>query len=330
MRVLITGNLGYIGHIATRTFLSNNFEVVGLDAGHFKDLFPDTKFGENFQQIIKDIREVSEKDLKDIDVILHLAAISNDPSGELNPELTNEINFLATKKLAELAKTVGVKKFLFSSSCAVYGVNDGLINETSECKPLTTYAKSKLLSENEILKMSDKDFKTVVLRGATAFGVSPKMRFDLVVNSMTAKAFMTKTLELSSEATVWRPLVHIKDIANAFLLAAQADDSVDGEIFNVGCNSQNHQVQDIAQIVSEEIPNTKIIRVGSNNSDQRTYRVDFTKIKETLGFTPQISIRDGIKEIHEYLKATQLKKEDFESEKYQTVKRYKKLLETVK
>ncbi len=329
MRVLITGNLGYIGHIVTDAFLSKNFEVVGLDAGYFKNFLPHSESRENLQQIIKDIKDVSEKDLKNIDIVTHFAAISNDPSGELNPQLTNEVNFLATKKLAELSKKAGIKKFLFSSSCAVYGMSDGLVNETSECKPLTTYAKSKLLSEREILKMSDKNFKTVVLRSATAFGVSPKMRLDLVVNSMTARAFLTGILELSSEATVWRPLVHVKDIANAFLLTSLADsDLVDGEIFNVGENSQNYQVQDIAKIVVEEVPNTKLKRTESNNNDQRTYRVDFAKIKETLGFTPQITVRDGVKEIYEYLKKIRLKKKDFESEKYQTVKHYKKLLES--
>ncbi len=328
MRVLITGNLGYIGHVLTQTFLSNNFEVVGLDAGHFKEFLPDTTFGENFRQIIKDVRDISENDLNGIDVVVHLAAISNDPSGELNPRLTNEINFLATKKLVELSKLSGVEKFLFSSSCAVYGVSNGMVNEYSECKPLTAYAKSKLLSEKEILNMSNKNFKTVVLRSATAFGVSPRMRFDLVVNSMTARAFMTSTLELASEATIWRPLVHIKDISRAFLLASRADsESVGGQIFNVGGDSQNHQVQDIAKIVSEEVSNTKIVRIAGSNNDQRTYQVDFTKIKDVLGFAPKISVRDGVKEVHEYLKTIELKKEDFESEKYQTVKRYKNLLE---
>ncbi len=327
LKIMITGNLGYLGPILTKLLLSRNFEVVGLDGGYFYKFFSNMEYGNKFQQIIKDIRDVSEDDLNGVHSVIHLAGLSNDPSCELNVNLTNEINFMATKRLAKLSKRAKVKRFLFSSSCSVYGATNELALETSENKPLTIYAKSKILSENAILELTDKDFVTTILRSGTAFGVAPRLRLDLVINSLTAKAFTSGSLRLSSGVEAWRPFIHVREMARAFLLAISAEsDVVNGQIFNVGNTSENYQIKKIAKIISEIVPDTKLEFADNATVDKRSYRIGCKKIKETLGFIPEITVREGIKELYEFLRETQFKKEDYYKKEYHIVEYYKMLL----
>lgn len=327
MKILVTGNLGYVGNVLTRMLLKENFEVIGCDAGFYPQGFlglPEPKI----IQIKKDIRNLTVDDLKDVSAICHLAALSNDPLGEINPNLTEDINYFATAKLAKLAKKVGVEKFVFSSSCSSYGVNDKIVNEESELAPLTAYAKSKVNSEKEISYLSDNNFCTSSLRSATAYGLSNSIRLDLVVNNLTCSAFSTNQVKLLSDGTSWRPLVHVEDMSNAFISVLKAKNSeVNTQAFNVGTNDDNYTVSDIAQIVEKIIPDSKITYAKDANKDARSYKVDFTKIKQQLGYTTKWNLENGIKEIYKVLKSKNFSEEDFKDKKYYRVTYIKWMIE---
>jgi len=281
--------------------------------------------------IKKDIRKITKEDLKDVSAICHLAALSNDPLGEINPNLTEDINYKATIRLAKLAKDVGVEKFIFSSSCSSYGMNEKTVNEESELAPLTTYAKSKVNSERGISELSDNDFCTTNLRSATAYGLSNSIRLDLVVNNLTCSAFATNQVKLLSDGTAWRPLVHVEDMSNAFISVLNAKNSeVNGQAFNVGSNDDNYTVREIAQIVKQIVPNSKITYTKDANKDSRSYKVDFSKIKQQLGYETKWSLGEGIKEIYDLLKIKNFNEEDFKDKKYFRVAYIKWLIENDK
>lgn len=333
MRVLVTGNNGYIGPIMTNMLKRRSHAVIGLDNNFFGecDFFKPEAFPE--KQIVKDIREVNRKDVEGVDAVIHLAGLSNDPLGEINPALTDDINFHATMKLAGLAKEAGIKRFIFASSCSMYGIarTDKPLKEDGELNPVTAYAKAKANSEKHLAELADVNFHPVFMRNATVYGVSPKNRLDLVVNNLTAGAFLTGEITIMSDGTPWRPIVHIEDFSAAFIAALEApEDKIHCQAFNVGINEENYQIKDIAEDVKKVVPGCRIRILNETGQDERTYRVDFTKIKNTLDFKPQWNVRKGIVELYEAYKKHHLTMEDFQSSKYFRVRTLKRLLSTEK
>ena len=277
MNILLTGHNGYIGSILLIKLLEKGYNVSGFD----NDYFSDCKFFDPKQKINylhKDIRNVNSQDLYGIDAVIHLAALSNDPLGELNPNLTDEINHQSSIQLAKVAKSAGVKRFLFSSSCSIYGQSDkdSMVNENSILNPLTEYAKSKVKTEEQLSQLADDNFSPVYLRNATAYGLSPRLRTDVVVNNLTCWAYTTGSIKLMSDGTSWRPLIHVDDISNTFceMLKSPIQD-IHNQAFNVGKNDQNYTVKQIAEIVTNCLPNSKIEYSPSATTDKRTYKVDF-------------------------------------------------------
>jgi len=249
------------------------------------------------------VRRVEDEDVGNAYAVCHLAALSNDPIGALNKELTYDINYKASLRLAELSKKVGVEKFIFSSSCSMYGKNeDDVLTEEAAFSPVTAYAESKVLSEENIMPIRDKNFSVTFLRNSTAYGISPKLRTDLVVNNLVGWALTTGYIKVMSDGTPWRPLAHVEDIAQAFLAAIESPkEMINGESFNVGANSENYQVKDIAFLVKEVIPECKVIFSGEHGTDSRSYRVDFSKINRQIPyFKPKWSLKKGIEQIYDY------------------------------
>lgn len=328
MRVLLTGHLGYIGTIMAPLLSDAGHEVVGLDS----DLFGQCTFGEapaSFPNIGKDIRDVELGDLRGFDAIIHLAGLSNDPLGNLNPDLTYEINYHASVHLARLAKEAGVERFLFSSSCSTYGAaGDRVLDETAEFNPVTPYGRSKVLVEQDVALFADERFSPTFLRNATAYGASPRLRFDLVLNNLVAWAFTTGRVLIKSDGSPWRPIVHIEDISRAFLAVLEAPrECVHSVALNVGRSDENYQIRELAEIVSETVPDCKIEYAADAGPDKRCYRADFSRIRSLLpGFKPQWTARRGAEELYDAYKRTGLKLEDFEGERYKRIDHLQKLL----
>jgi len=326
MKVFLTGNMGYVGNVLASILIKKKYEVTGCDIGYYPQNFIEKKIS-GINLIKKDIRDLTKKDLEGHDAVLHLAALSNDPLGEFNPSLTNEINFLATIRLGKLAKEVGVERFVFSSSCSLYGVNKDTVNENSPLSPLTAYAKSKVIAESELLRLQDESFCPVILRSATAYGISPSLRLDLVVNNLVCAAITTGFVKLLSDGTAWRPLIHVEDMANAFIQILKSPyDKVSGEIFNVGTNEDNFTVKQIAEFVSEVVTDSKIEYAKNASKDSRSYRVSFDKIQNQLGFKTKWKLKKGITNIYEIFKAKKLTEKDFNDEKFYRVHYLKWLL----
>ena len=325
MKVLITGQNGYVGRVLTNLLLENKYDVLGCDINYFPTAF-DNDLHE-ISNVASDIRDITEKDLKKVDVIMHLAGLSNDPLGELNPKLTHEINYLSTVRLAKISKQAGVQKFIFSSSCSTYGKNLTFANENSDLDPLTEYAKSKVKSESEILALKNEEFCPTILRNATVYGNSPSLRLDLVVNNLTASAFVTGKVKLLSDGTAWRPQLHVEDMSSAFLTVMESpEELVSGEIFNVGNNDENFTVHQIAEEVERIIPNSEIEFVNKSNKDSRSYKVDFTKINNTLGFKTKWNLEKGIKQLYDFFKKEKLIENDFHDKKFYRLKQLKWLI----
>ncbi|MBU2025310.1 NAD(P)-dependent oxidoreductase [Patescibacteria group bacterium] len=325
--VLVTGNQGYIGMIVTDELTRRGYNVIGVDWGIFKNTqFVPVKT-RPAKQIYKDIRDISLNDLREIKAVIHLAGIANDPAGDINPEATYEINCKASVRLARLAKAAGVSRFLFSSSCSVYGASEKeYVDEANALDPQTPYAKSKILAEKEIEKMGDNHFLPIFLRNATVFGISPRMRLDLVVQNLLAYGYLYNKIILLSDGTPWRPLIHIKDAARAFcFLIEQPPKAVFNQVFNIGHKDNNVQIKDIAQMAQGILSRAGLEIRNENPSDRRSYKVDFSKIY-SLGFEPEFTVADGIMEIYKAFKRVKLKKEDFNSEEYITLKKYEALI----
>jgi nucleoside-diphosphate-sugar epimerase len=328
MRILITGHKGYIGTVMTPLLADAGHEVVGLDS----DLFEQCTFGDaprDFPSIRKDLRDVEAADLKGFDAVIHLAGLSNDPLGNLNPNLTYDINHHASVRLARLAKEVGVKRYLFSSSCSTYGAaGDKILDETAEFNPVTPYGRSKVLVEQEVSQLASPEFSPVFLRNATAYGVSPRLRFDLVLNNLTAWALTTGRVFIKSDGTPWRPIVHIEDISRAFLAALEAPrELIHNQAFNVGRSEENYRIRDLAEIVKETVPGCEIEFAADAGPDKRCYRADFSRIAKVLpAFQPKWDARRGARELYEAYKKVDLRVEDFEGPRYKRIDHIQGLL----
>lgn len=322
MKVLVTGAGGYIGSVLVPMLLEKGYEVIALDRFFFgKEMLPP----ENNQLKIleEDIRFFDKDILKDVDAVIDLAALSNDPTGELDPVKTWSINYLGRFRVATLAKLMGVKRYIFPSSCSVYGFQNEIVDEISNTNPLTTYAKANLKAEEDISSLADDSFTVVILRQATVYGFSPRMRFDLAINGMVRGFFKNGKIPILRDGTQWRPFVHVKDTSRAMLLALEAPaDKVNREIFNVGSDDQNYQIFDLAKRIAEAI-GIPFEYEWYGLPDHRSYRVSFKKIKEVLDFTPEYNAEKGALEVWEALKSGKLDPDD---PKTITVEWYKHLL----
>ncbi|MCW2605542.1 MAG: NAD-dependent epimerase/dehydratase [Frankiales bacterium] len=301
MRVLVTGSGGYIGSALLPVLRAAGHEVVGLDAGLFDacTLGPDVGRAD----IEVDLRDVRPEHLRGIDAVVHLAALSNDPLGDLAPQSTHDINHLASTRLAELARDAGVGRFVYSSTCSVYGATggDALVDEDAPLAPVTPYAVSKVLAEQDLHALGSETFTTVALRNATVHGLSPRLRADVVVNDLVASAVLTGTVRVLSDGTPWRPLVHVDDVASAFaaVLAAPAE-RVHGCSLNVGRQEENHRVSDVAALVAAAVPGTRVEVTGERGGDPRSYRVDFSRFAEAVpAWQPTWTVERGAAQLAE-------------------------------
>ena len=305
MKLLVTGVEGYIGCLLAPFLQAQGHEIVGLDTGYYRDgwLFSDGKLVPGFPRTInRDIRNIQPEDVKGFDAVVHLAELSNDPLGENVPELTFQINHQASVRLAELAKTAGVKRFVYTSSCSVYGVANGHepMTELSPTNPQTAYAKCKTMVERDVTALASENFSPTFLRNATAYGASPRMRFDIVLNNLCGIAATTGKIVMTSDGTPWRPLVHVLDICQAIASVLEApQDAVHNEIFNVGHDGDNYQIREIAQIVADVYPSCQLT-FGQAGGDNRSYKVNFAKIHEKLnGFHCAWNARKGAQQLHD-------------------------------
>lgn len=328
MRILVTGHNGYIGTILAPILMNEGHQVVGMDS----DLYRRCTFGDetaHIDELRKDIRDVELADLDGFDAIIHLAALSNDPLGNLNPRLTYEINHIASVRLAELAKQVGVSRFIFSSSCSTYGAaSDEMLTEEAEFHPVTPYGESKVFVERDVSKLASDNFSPTFLRNATAYGVSPRHRFDIVLNNLVAWAYTTGLVYLKSDGSPWRPIIHIEDISRAFVAVLNAPkDLVHNQAFNVDINDENYRIRDLAEIVKETVPGCRVEYAKDAEPDKRTYRVDFSKIAQTLSeFKPQWTAKQGAKELYDAYEKHQIILEEFEGPKYKRIDHINQLL----
>ncbi|MGY1711361.1 NAD-dependent epimerase/dehydratase family protein [Geodermatophilus sp. SYSU D00758] len=302
MRVLITGSEGYLGTVMAEVVGAAGHDVVGLDSGYFigATLGPEPA---RPPLVRRDLRDVGVDDLTGFDAICHLAALSNDPLGSLAPEVTYDINHAASTRLARLARDAGVRRFLYASTCSVYGASgtDEVLDETAPLAPVTAYAESKVRVEADLHELADDDFEPVSLRNATAFGFSPRLRADIVLNDLVASAVLDGEIVVKSDGTPWRPLAHARDIAEAFLACLEAPrEAVHGQAFNVGMESENRQVADIAAVVAEAVPGATVRITGEFGGDPRSYRVDFSRITQAVpAFKPTWTTFEGARELAE-------------------------------
>lgn len=330
MRVLITGHKGYIGTVMVGMFKDAGHEVVGVDS----DLYRFSTYGPPPGQVeekIKDVRDLEKEDLRGIEAIVHLAGLSNDLLGDLDPALTYEINHKASVRLATLAKELGISRFIFASSCSNYGAaGSEMQTEDAVLNPVTAYAASKVLVERDVAQLADEDFSPVFMRNATAYGFSPRIRFDIVLNNLTAWAYTTGKILLKSDGTPWRPLVHIEDISRAAIAMIEAPrEHVHNQAFNVGLSSENHQMRDLAEIVKSTVPNCDLSFAEGAEPDKRNYRVDFTKYARTfpnhhLRWTAQ----KGAQQVYDAYRSIGLGRDEYEGTKYKRIGQIKHLLHT--
>ena len=332
MRVLITGHLGFIGAVMVPLVQQAGHDVTGLDCG----LYDECDFGAPvvpIREIRADIRDVDADLIRGFDAVIHLAALSNDPLGDVDAQLTYDINLLATVRLASLARDAGVSRFLFSSSCSNYGAaGDTVLDEDSAFNPVTPYGVSKVRAEEDLLKLASDRFSPVLLRSATAYGVSPRLRSDIVLNNLTAYAVAIGKVLIKSDGTPWRPIVHVEDICRAFIAALEAPrDAVHAQAFNVGRPEENFRVRQLAEFVRDAVPGCELQFAGDASPDTRNYRVDCSKIAQILpAFKPRWNARKGAAELYEAYKKHGISVEDIEGHRYRRIGEIKRLLSSGK
>jgi nucleoside-diphosphate-sugar epimerase len=333
MKVFVTGVNGYIGTMLAPYLMQRNLEVVGLDTGYYRDgwLYSDDKLlARTPLTINKDLRNIAEEDIADCDAIVHLAELSNDPLGQNNPAVTYKINHRGSVAIAEMARRAGIRRFVYASSCSVYGAGTGdFLDETAPPNPQTAYAECKVLVERDVGKMTGEDFCPVFLRNATAYGPSPRMRFDIVINDLSALAWTTRKIAMTSDGSPWRPVVHNLDICEAVYRSLLApEEAVRGKVFNVGQNSDNYRVRELAEIVAAEFPGCEVT-VGPSGGDNRSYRVNFDRIhRELPGFRCSYTPRDGARQLREIFERIGMPEETYQFRAFTRLKQLRYLQST--
>ena len=328
-KILLTGHLGYIGSVMGPRLVARGYDVVGLDTNYYGQECTFVEDETVLPAIEKDIRDLTLADMRGFDTVIHLAALSNDPLSNLREELTYDINHLASVRLARLAMAAGIRRFLFSSSCSMHGTSTAAkVDETTPPHPITPYGISKVRSEQEISSLAHDSFSPVFLRNGTVYGVSPRLRLDIVLNNLVGWAHTTGKVKLYTDGTPWRPLIHVDDVSEAFIAAMEAPvDVVHNQVFHVGSNNENYQVRQLAEIVCSVVPGSEIEFVADHGGDQRTYIADFSKIAEKLPqFQPSWTAESGAHQLYQAYKSADLTLEQFTGSRYIRLKRIDELL----